>query len=570
MQAESCSWAQPLEAPANICFRAGWLKVKRANPDTADSWRQGPGTHRRCPGIDASTRPGWSSKSPPSGPRRTSAPRCPRRAELRTMPVSDQAFVTLATNDTYCQGALVLGQSLRNQRATRKLVVLITPQVSHLLRVILLRVFDEVIEVNLLDSADYIHLAFLKRPELGVTLTKLHSWTLTHYSKCVFLDADTLVLCNIDELFDRSEFSAAPDPGWPDCFNSGVFVFQPSLETHSLLLRHATEHGSFDGADQGVLNSFFSSWASADIQKHLPFIYNVSSNSFYTYGPAFKQFGSSTKVVHFLGPTKPWNYKYNPQTGSVLEDGSGVVQHQLSFLNLWWTIYHHSILPLYGNIWDQQGHPSLGNTASLGPVEVPCANPAPHTSGLHANSATRSAEESSEPTVVMNEVPPSSERGHLGDMLGWPAGESVTGVTCDPVTPPLPPFEDVIETHSTLAPVTVHPQDVEPGQMLHSKTMHRRVSVEDSTQAMDPTGGGPPKDSMELSQEPPVNVTRDPSPQDALEVGLAISISEISIEEKVKELSPEEERRKWEEGHIDYMGKDAFAHIQEKLDRFLQ
>lgn len=48
--------------------------------------------------------------------------------------VSDQAFVTLATNDIYCQGALVLGQSLRNHRATRRLVVLVTPQVSSLLR----------------------------------------------------------------------------------------------------------------------------------------------------------------------------------------------------------------------------------------------------------------------------------------------------------------------------------------------------------------------------------------------------------------------------------------------------
>ena len=59
------------------------------------------------------------------------------------------------------------------------------------------------------------------------------------------------VLSNIDELFDRREFSAAPDPGWPDCFNSGVFVFQPSLETHSLLLQHAVEHGSFDGTLRG-------------------------------------------------------------------------------------------------------------------------------------------------------------------------------------------------------------------------------------------------------------------------------------------------------------------------------
>ena len=53
---------------------------------------------------------------------------------LFTSTVSDQAFVTLATNDVYCQGALVLGQSLRDHRATRRLVVLVTPQVSNLLR----------------------------------------------------------------------------------------------------------------------------------------------------------------------------------------------------------------------------------------------------------------------------------------------------------------------------------------------------------------------------------------------------------------------------------------------------
>ncbi|XP_007907730.1 proteoglycan 4 isoform X2 [Callorhinchus milii] len=30
------------------------------------------------------------------------------------------------------------------------------------------------------------------------------------------------------------------------------------------------------------------------------------------------------------------------------------------------------------------------------------------------------------------------------------------------------------------------------------------------------------------------------------------------------------DRRKWEEGHIDYLGKDAFSNIQKKLDQFLQ
>ena len=44
-----------------------------------------------------------------------------------------------------------------------------------------------------MDSHDSAHLALLARPELGITFTKLHCWALTDFSKCVFLDADTLV-----------------------------------------------------------------------------------------------------------------------------------------------------------------------------------------------------------------------------------------------------------------------------------------------------------------------------------------------------------------------------------------
>lgn len=54
-------------------------------------------------------------------------------------------------------------------------------------------IFDEVHMVDVMDSGDSAHLALMKRPDLGVTFTKLHCWTLTQYSKCVFMDADTLV-----------------------------------------------------------------------------------------------------------------------------------------------------------------------------------------------------------------------------------------------------------------------------------------------------------------------------------------------------------------------------------------
>ncbi|XP_057901459.1 glycogenin-2 isoform X4 [Melospiza melodia melodia] len=376
--------------------------------------------------------------------------------------VTDQAFVTLATDDVYCQGALVLGQSLRNHRTSRKLAVLITPEVSSGMRSVLSSVFDEVIEVGVLDSADSVHLALMQRPELGVTFTKLHCWTLTHYSKCVFMDADTLVLCNVDELFDREEFSAAPDSGWPDCFNSGVFVFQPSLKTYNLLLQFAAEHGSFDGGDQGLLNSFFSNWATGDIGKHLPFLYNLSSSSVYTYVPAFNHFGRDAKVVHFLGATKPWNYKYNLQTKRVMQDGTtSGSSHQLSFLALWWNIYSASILPLLEKLQKMEESESEECKHSFNGVEVTLKKVSPY-------------------------------------------------------------------VDSSL----------------------QKPELPEQTSEVNPTACSPEELAFKANE-------------------VAHFASELSIHFKPAKPTPEDERRKWEEGRMDYMGKDAFEHIKKKLDAFL-
>lgn len=76
----------------------------------------------------------------------------------------------------------------------------------HLTRLGLQTVFDEVVVVDVMDSEDRVHLSLLGRPELGITFTKIHCWTLTQYSKCVFLDADTLVSAPTDEtVSDYSE-----------------------------------------------------------------------------------------------------------------------------------------------------------------------------------------------------------------------------------------------------------------------------------------------------------------------------------------------------------------------------
>ncbi|XP_076096689.1 glycogenin-1-like isoform X5 [Mytilus galloprovincialis] len=252
-----------------------------------------------------------------------------------------EAFVTLATNDTYALGCLVLGSSLRRAGTTRQLAVMVTPGVSQSLRDQLSRVFNLVYDVDLLDSQDPTNLQLLGRPDLNVTFTKFHCWRLTQYDKAVFLDADTLVLQNVDELFNREELSAAPDAGWPDCFNSGVFVFKPSEQTYNAILQFALDQGSFDGGDQGLLNMFFRQWATEDISRHLPFIYNVVSQAFYSYLPAFKQFKNNVKIVHFIGATKPWHQPFNTSSGEVtpLPDSG----HNAEFLQLWWTIFMEDV-----------------------------------------------------------------------------------------------------------------------------------------------------------------------------------------------------------------------------------
>lgn len=262
---------------------------------------------------------------------------------------SDQAFVTLCTNDNYAVGAMVLACSIKKVGTSRKLCVIITDNVSESFRNALRVIFDHVELVQLYDSHDAENLALLERPDLGCTFTKLHCWTLTCYSKCIFIDADCLVIKPIDELFERDELSAAPDLGWPDCFNSGVFVFVPNLETYRNLMTFAKTNRSFDGADQGLLNLYFCDWSHKDIAKHLPFIYNVTPSIFYSYPAALLRYKSDIKIAHFLGDRKPWRMTYDPALGIVNDLTVG----EREFYAKWWAILYDCVIPSLGPILTQ-------------------------------------------------------------------------------------------------------------------------------------------------------------------------------------------------------------------------
>ncbi|XP_069748142.1 glycogenin-2 isoform X10 [Narcine bancroftii] len=467
------------------------------------------------------------------------------------MIATDQAFVTLATNDAYCRGALVLCQSLKQRKTTRRVVVLFTPNVSSNMRNALKYLFDEAIEVNVLDSGDTAHLALLSRPELGVTFTKIHCWCLVQYSKCVFMDADTMVCDNIDDLFEREELSAAPDPGWPDCFNTGLFVYKPSIDTHNRLLQFAVENGSFDGGDQGLLNSFFRNWSTMDIHKHLPFIYNLASSTLYSYLPAFKQFGASVKVVHFLGPTKPWHHQYSVERKSIVEENVSPSNSMIiNYLNDWWDIYTAFILPLLAQ--------ESGEKQEI--HEAPRAGD--HQVGRRQQEDDGATEEESLPTTPLE--PQKAEPVIVGQLQTFsvqPIEHVAVGIPKICVQPP--------DSSRLLEPGRV-------GTSIEDKISKEPVFVDHIGQQSTPfiavpTAGGAGVDGGQddllnaLSCIPNLLQMKTMPKKDIM-----ASFLELSLDATPEDPDQAQERHRWEEGKVDYMGKDAFVNIQKKLDRFLK
>jgi len=165
----------------------------------------------------------------------------------------------------------------------------------------------------------------MDRPDLIATFTKIELWRLTQFDRIVYIDCDVVALRAPDELFSLEvDFAAAPDVGWPDCFNSGLMVLRPNMQDYYALKALAERGISFDGADQGLLNMHFRDW------HRLSFTYNCTPSANYQYIPAYKHFQSTISLIHFIGSQKPWNL---PRHVVPLESP----YNQL--LSKWWSVY---------------------------------------------------------------------------------------------------------------------------------------------------------------------------------------------------------------------------------------
>ncbi|KAL1748961.1 glycosyltransferase family 8 protein [Schizophyllum fasciatum] len=258
------------------------------------------------------------------------------------------AFVTLVTSDRYLPGALTQVAAIGDLHPKDahephehfQTVCLVTPETVDVSTIKALRnAFNVVVGVEIIEQEDDKGLRLLGRPDLNTVLTKLHIFRLTQYQKIIFLDADVLPVRPLSHLFALPhEFSAVPDVGWPDIFNSGVLVFSPGEDKFNELRELLKSKGSWDGGDQGLLNE----WRGENWNR-LSFTYNTTPTAAYTYAPAYERYGSQISAIHFIGPHKPWNnlaYRH-PFVGRQPDTDSGLQRayDYDSLVDRWYAVY---------------------------------------------------------------------------------------------------------------------------------------------------------------------------------------------------------------------------------------
>ena len=229
---------------------------------------------------------------------------------------SNVTWLTVMVNDEFVIPALSLGHSIRTFSCQPSMIAFISKSVSEETRNVLQSVgwdtrLVEEMDCNWMDvkvGGDR-NSGLLGRPlghRIKGTHTRFHAWNYTEFSKIIYVDADYMLMTNIDELFDIPEdFAAAPcsQPGALDpCFNAGLLVFRPDTRHYQEIMKLWWETTEKDTCptDQELLNDYYTD---AGNWKTLPYAYNIRRI-------VFRPMNS----FHFAccRPPKPWSAECRP------------------------------------------------------------------------------------------------------------------------------------------------------------------------------------------------------------------------------------------------------------------
>lgn len=258
------------------------------------------------------------------------------KGRLYSGTVHREAYATiLHSAHVYVCGAIAAAQSIRMVGSTRDLVILVDETISEYHREGLAAAGWNVRTIERIRNPKAEKDAYNEW-----NYSKFRLWQLTDYDKIIFIDADLLILRNIDFLFGMPEISAIGNNA--TLFNSGVMVVEPSNCTFQLLMDHINEIESYNGGDQGYLNEIFTWWHR--IPKHMNFLKHFwEGDEEEKKETKTRLFGADPPilyVLHYLG-MKPWlcfrDYDCN-WNNDILQEFASDVAHKR-----WWMV--HDAMP---------------------------------------------------------------------------------------------------------------------------------------------------------------------------------------------------------------------------------
>ncbi|WP_019205562.1 glycosyltransferase [Limosilactobacillus ingluviei] len=224
------------------------------------------------------------------------------------------SYVTYLGDDGYLQGTLGLIASLHVVKSKYPLLIMINKQGGVSKKIIdylqsINNVSVKLIEPIVANDNIARENENSNQPKWTNTFSKLKIFDFTDYDKLVFLDSDMLVVSNLDNLFERKNMSAvSADAEYPGNdyheLNSGLLVIVPKKGESERLLNLVPTTSDTPIGDQDILHSGFPFWRNTP-DLHLGSEYNVFVNHVDYYRKHIWK-KTNEKVIHFVGPQKPW------------------------------------------------------------------------------------------------------------------------------------------------------------------------------------------------------------------------------------------------------------------------
>jgi lipopolysaccharide biosynthesis glycosyltransferase len=252
------------------------------------------------------------------------------------------SFVTFLGTDSFLPGVLALNTSLKNYNKTYGMVVLVTDLITP---TSILALESNCIKHKYVDRIKNPNKLENDERNFKHMYTKLRIFELDEFDKIVYLDADMLVCRNIEEIFDAPHMSAvaagALAPGythWKE-LNAGFLVVVPDKSLAAKMYALVESTSSYDGSDQGFLQSFYNNWAN-DKALQLDHKYNLPVSNievlvdlnYFKFSYKKGVLDTNIAILHYWGFDKPWHHD-----GRRLNIRSPCANDHAYML--WWDVY---------------------------------------------------------------------------------------------------------------------------------------------------------------------------------------------------------------------------------------